>query len=958
MIFLWRFAVYGNIVCAALFVLISFSYALATTFNATIYPTPLVYNHKEFYCQRIIIQADQEFEGQIIASIDGVVTKKAVDSKVKEITIDCYRKTITEPSRLVVTIKNNNAIITKKALTIPPVKIWKIYCVPFTHVDIGFTQSQKNVRAQNISNIQKELLLLEQTKHYPHYARFKLFTEVSWPVIEFLNSAEIPQQEKSKLIAALHKKDFEVGAFVISHQNRFMSPYALLASLHHTLRIAQKYSINVKTACIHDVMDFSKITRVLYANNIPYCLIGPNDSRYSVPPLSYLTSPDTSARVLVWHTVGLNGYGENFDLNMRLSLPFKDEEFVSMQNSIAYHLAQLEKGYPTKEIQRYYDYDHKHWDYLYDAYLLPYYPAQGGDNQPQNIVPSEIAKTWNNKFINPKIIIATPHEFFDYISQKYANNIPVLKGEMPPFWGEQIYLDFIQVDPERLIINNWFDRALYARGKDLVDALLQNSTVDVNSYNLQSLEGYMAIILNNDHNPRPVPFGKTHYTKQDVKDWMNTRNEWVYAPLHSIKDFKLLQENKENKQWRQIHYDANKPIIIENKFYRISFDADKGCIKSILDKQSQKEWVSKNHMYGFNQYVIGIRGENAARRNYFETIAGFKKVTTTLYNNGNDYRIVVEGSEHAYYRGMDILSEFFNNAFGIHVPPVILKIAYFFYQLFTPSLSITQEIIIPAGEKRIDFIQHVKGKAPQIAEHYFAYPVNSREMLYDSAYTVLRWGSMDTGGNLIPAAKNIAPFKSINDTLYPFQWMHGLPSSVYFDSFVLHKEGLQYAVFVSQDSKAIVPVKQDDMAGFYHCCIGWTLWGKLGLGRNLPDTIAFKSTFTSFTAQTHNEAIATAYRFSFDESGFIQSPCIRTNNTHVAVIYNQPISQNKIVIGMYELLGKKQQAVCIINTKRAIQKAYYSDVSGKHIKPVAVKNYSIEITLNPHELSFITLELL
>ncbi|MEW6526108.1 MAG: hypothetical protein AB1444_05500 [Spirochaetota bacterium] len=948
---------YGNIVCTAMFVLLSFSYAIATTLTVTIYPTPLVYTHKGLYCQRIMIQADQEFEGQIIASIDGVVTKKNVTNKVKESTIDCYRKTITQPSRLDVTIKNKNTIIIKKTLTIPPVKMWKIYCVPFTHVDIGFTQSQKNVRAQNISNLQKELLLLEQTKHYPARARFKLFTEVSWPVIEFLNSSAISKQEKSKLVAALQKKDFELGAFVISHQNRFMSPYALFASLHHTLRIAQQYSINVKTACIHDVMDFSKITKVLQANNIPYCLVGPNDSRYRVPPLFYLVSPDGSAKVMVWHTACLNGYGENFDLNMRLSLPFKDEEFISMENSIAYHLAQLEKGYPTEEIQRYYDYNHKHWEYPYDAYLLPYYPAEGGDNQPQNKVPSEIAKTWNTRFVNPEIIIATPQEFFDYIEQRYANNIPVLKGEMPPFWGEQIYLDFIQVDPQRLSINSRYDTAIFSLGKTYSDAVLNNHTDNIETYIAKNLEGYMAIILNNDHNPRPVPFGKTHYTKQDVNDWMNTRNQWVYTPMNIIKDFKLLQANKEDKQWTKISYDAEKPIIIENQFYRIAFDTGKGCITSIHDKQLQKEWVNKNHTYGFNQYVIGVRGENAARRNYFETIAGFKKVTTSLFTNGNDYRIVIEGSEHSYYKGMELLSEFLHNAFEVKLPPVLLKIAYFFYQLFTPSLSVTQEIIIPGSEKRIDFIQRFAGSAPQIAEHYFAYPVNSREMLYDSACTVLRWGGVDTGGNLILAAKNIAPFRSINDTLYPFQWMHGLPSSVYFDSFVLHKEGLQYAVFVSQDSKAIVPVK-DDMAGFYHCCIGWTLWGKLGLGRDLPGTIAFKSTFTSFTAQTHNEAIATAYRFSFDESDFVQPPFIQTNNAHIAILYNQPISQNKIVIGMYEILGKKQKAICTITTKRKIQRAYCSDVSGKKIKPVAMKNNAIETTMNPYELLFITLELL
>lgn len=949
---------YGNIVSAVLLLLIPFSYATATTFNTHITPTPLVYQHKQLYCQRMIIQANQEFTGEVFASVDSVVTKKSVNAKVKEITIDCYRKSINVPSRLDVIIQNENTVITKKTLIIPPVKIWKLYCVPFAHVDIGFTQSQKNVRAQNILNLQKELLLLEQTKNYPHHARFKLFTEVSWPVIEFLNDPVVSQQEKEKLIAALQKSQFELGAFVISHQNRFMSPYALLASLHHTLRIGKHYSINVKTACIHDVMDFSKITKILYANNIPYCLIGPNDSRYRVPPLFFLSSPDGSAKVLVWHTVGLNGYGENFDLNMRLSFPFKDEEFTTMENSIAYHLSQLEKGYPTEEIQYYYDYDKKRWDYPYDAYLLPYYPAQGGDNQPQNIVPSEIAKAWNQKFINPKIVIATPQEFFDYVVAKYAHSIPVLKGEMPPFWGEQIYLDFIQVDPERFIINNWYDSAISLRGKELAGALLESRTVDVHTYYAQSLEGYMAIILNNDHNPRPVPFGKTQYTRQDVKDWMAKRNEWVYAPQQIMQNFKVITESQNSKKWQKVEFDSTKPLVLKNKFYIITFDPLQGFITSIIDKQSQKELVDTRHAHGFNQYVIGIRGENAAQRNYFETVGGFKKVTVTLYSHDNDYRIVVEGSERSYYKGMEILSEFLHKAFGVKLPPVLLKVVYFFYQLFMPSINVTQEIIIPAGEKRIDFIQHVKGSAPQITEHYFAYPVASQKLLYDSAFSVLQWGSVDNGGNLIPAARNIAPFKSINDTLYPFRWMYGLPSSLYFDAFVLLNHGTWYEVFASDYSKAIVPVTNDNRAGVYHCCIGWSLWGKLGLGRDMPDTLTFKSTFTSFEAQTKNEAIATAYRFSFDVSGKQESDIIRSSNKNVIVIYSQPVSDKKIVLGILELSGTPQQAVLHCNTKKYITKAYYSDIAGNKIKNLNAINNCIQVVLRPQELSLITLEIL
>ncbi len=947
---------YGKLSILFLILFFNVGYAIAATFNVLIYPTPLVYIHNQSYFQRIIIQAHQEFEGEIVAWMDGVSTKKIVTTPTTNTAIDCKRNSINSPSQLKITIRRNDSIVAQKILSIPPVKEWKIYCVPFAHVDIGFTQSQKNVRIQNLRNIDTHLSLCQKTKNYPPGSRFKLFTEVSWPIIEYLNDPATPHSNKNTLIKALKNGDVELGAFVISHQNRFMSTYALLSSVRHTLTIAQKYNVAVKTACIHDVMDFSKLPKVLYANNIPYCLIGPNDSRYIVPPLFYLASPDGSAKVLAWHTVGLNGYGENFDLNMRLTLPFKDDDFSIMETSVAQHLAQLEKGYPTEEISRYYDYANKQWNYPYDAYLLPYYPSQGGDNQPQTIVPSEIAKRWNAKFINPKIVIATPADFFDYVSAAYGAQIPIIKGELPPFWGEQIYLDFIQVDPQRLSINYWYDYAHHSRGIHMVQSLLLGKPVDITSYSTQSLEGYMAIILNNDHNPRPVPFGKTHYTKQDVQDWMDTRNQWVYAPLNVMKDAKDVQQSrKEDALWTLVNTQTN-PLILENAFYRIAFDKTKGCITSIFDAQLQKELVNTQHRYGFNQYVIGVRGENTGKRNYFDTQEGFKRVISTVYTNpNNDYKIIVKGSERSYYKGMELLSEFLHKAFGIKLPPTLLKVAYFFYQLFTPSLSLTQEIIIPANEKRIDCIQHFEGTAPQIAEHYFAYPLVFDELSYDSGFTVVKWKSQDNSGDLIPAAKNTAPFRSINDTLYPFQWMYAIPTSLYCDGFVLQKDRSHYALFITHNSKAIVP--DNDSSAFYHCCIGWSLWGTLGLGRNLPDTIAFKSTFTSFTAHTKNEAIATAYKLTFDISGHTNQSAVESRNSNVRVVYLQPLSEKRIVVGVYELSGTMQFTELVINTKRRILKAYHSDINGKKIKALQLSGTSLPLSLHPHQLSFITFEL-
>lgn len=950
--------------CSIIFLIILFvslplqGYSAIDTFNnsnhdVAITPTPLVYKKGTLLYRRVqvVFPGKETIQKLTIrTSVDGSISTMHTDNPDTSIFLDIKVPDL-NTHKAVFTMQCDTTTV-KKKITIPAVKPWKIYCVPFTHVDIGFTQSQKNIRIQNYKNIDIELELVEKTKHYGKNASFKLFTEVSWAVQEYLSDATIEQDKKQKLIKALQEGDFELGAFLISHQNRFMSPDAIIASLQSTFNIAKKYNVTIHTACIHDVMDFSKVTKILCANDIPYLLVGPNDTRYVLPPLFYGVSPDTSANVLVWHSAGLNGYGENFDLAMRLKLPFDEQAFTTMENSIALHLAQLEKGYPTAEIKQYFDYGNAHWDYPYDAYLLPYYPAQGGDNQPQNIVPSEIAREWNKKMINPQIIIATPSQFFDYVRSRYNSVIPRIKGEMAPFWGEQIYLDFIQADPQRLLISYMFDRGMYQLASTVVDAMVHDKPID-DSFHSIAESAYKAILLNNDHNPRPVPFGKTHYTSDDVKDWMNTRSEWVKLPQILMHKAGYSEAFHDGRSWEKIKYKKN-IIIIDSHFYRVTIDQKKGRITGVYDKELQKEWIRNNAQYGFNQYVQTVRGENGARRDYYQCIEGFKSPDVLVYRYHDDYRIIIEGTVKEYYKGMELIADFLDKSFHVSLPPWLLKVVYFFYQFFTPSLTLTQEIVLPADEKKIELIQTFSGSQPQIAEHCFAYPLTSDALYYDAAFTPLRWESIYNGGNIIPAAKNTAPFKSINDTLYPFQWMYGLPPSFHCDAFTMVRDDAMYAVFMTKDSKAIVPESSysRDSNGFYHCCIGWTLWGKVGLGQSLKDKTVFRSTFTTFSADSITYALAKAYDKSFHEYGTISSP-VTVSNSAIAVVWIYPITNKKFTVGLFETAGQSQSTHIRVKSIQPIA-VYYSTCYGERKGDVADKQL---LSLKPHELRFVTIEI-
>ena len=43
--------------------------------------------------------------------------------------------------------------------------------------------------------------------------------------------------------------------------------------------------------------------------------------------------------------------------------------------------------------------------------------------------------------------------------------------------------------------------------------------------------------------------------------------------------------------------------FIENEYYKISFDANRGIIQSLIDKKSGKDWVVQNSTEGLGQYL-------------------------------------------------------------------------------------------------------------------------------------------------------------------------------------------------------------------------------------------------------------------------------------------------------------------------------------------------------------------
>ncbi len=120
------------------------------------------------------------------------------------------------------------------------------------------------------------------------------------------------------------------------------------------------------------------------------------------------TSPSGEEKVLFW--TGAKGYSSWHGTS-------PGAVFERGPKKIAGYLNELtENGYPYEMVQ---------WRYNIVA-----------DNGPIDTTISAFVKQWNEKYASPKIVLNTTDKLFEAFEQKYGNNIPVVKGDISPYWED------------------------------------------------------------------------------------------------------------------------------------------------------------------------------------------------------------------------------------------------------------------------------------------------------------------------------------------------------------------------------------------------------------------------------------------------------------------------------------------------------------------------------------------
>jgi hypothetical protein len=122
----------------------------------------------------------------------------------------------------------------------------------------------------------------------------------------------------------------------------------------------------------------------------------------------YWVSPSGEERILFW--MAGRGYSWFHGLNMgslRKAPPYRIIEYM---NALA------EKGYPHSMVQVRY--------------------TIGGDNGPPDPDLADTVRSWNERYVSPRIVIATASEMFAELERRHGATLPVVRGDFTGYWED------------------------------------------------------------------------------------------------------------------------------------------------------------------------------------------------------------------------------------------------------------------------------------------------------------------------------------------------------------------------------------------------------------------------------------------------------------------------------------------------------------------------------------------
>ncbi|TLY33116.1 MAG: hypothetical protein E6K56_01650, partial [Ignavibacteria bacterium] len=291
-----------------------------------------------------------------------------------------------------------------------PVTKRSIYLLSYSHNDIGYTDLQTAVERKQWNNIETALKLIGETRDYPAEARYKWNLEGLFPVEGYLR--QVSQERRAEFIEAVRAGSIGLNALYANMLTGLANAVEMSHFTSYARRFSKEYSIPITTAVESDVPGFTwGIVTALAQSGVRYFASAPNPfdrigyalEQWGDKPF-YWTSQSGDEKILMWIPGASYASFHEGELSK-----LGDEKILKLARKLD------ENAYPYEIVQ------------------LPY---TLGDNGPPDANLSHFVEDWNERYISPKLIIATHEQMFRDFESRYGSTLPSLRGDFTPYWED------------------------------------------------------------------------------------------------------------------------------------------------------------------------------------------------------------------------------------------------------------------------------------------------------------------------------------------------------------------------------------------------------------------------------------------------------------------------------------------------------------------------------------------
>lgn len=319
-------------------------------------------------------------------------------------------------------VTSGKQVLENRHVKLNPVKYRELHFIHHAHTDIGYSHLQPEVIKIHNKNIDDALHMIEKTKDYPEGAKFKWNVESLWAVENYLREASPVQKEK--FIKAVKEGSICLSAFYANITTGLSQPEEMFHLTEYAEKLKKELGFSFSSAMMSDIPGNTWTMVTAFAKaGLKYFSSGPNylgdDHPYGGDRVGHFvktwgdkpvwwTSPSGEEKILYW-TAG-KGYSSWHGTAIGAVADRGSKK-------IAAYLNQLDgMNYPYEMVQ---------WRYNIVA-----------DNGPIDSTISDFVKQWNEKYASPKIILNTTDKLFEEFELKHGKEIPVVKGDITPYWED------------------------------------------------------------------------------------------------------------------------------------------------------------------------------------------------------------------------------------------------------------------------------------------------------------------------------------------------------------------------------------------------------------------------------------------------------------------------------------------------------------------------------------------